>query len=235
MDQETSKIINRTVKNFYDRVFEYFNTSRQFYWDGWENLIPYFKTKSVKVLDLGCGNGRFGQWLEKKGKTVDYTGVDRNTGLLKYAKKTIKKGRFYQFDLLNAWPKLDKDYDAAILMAVLHHIPGRDNRLSLLKKVKSYLKKDGVMVFTVWHFNQYKRFNKQVIKWSSIGVNKNKVEANDWLLDWKKGQEAIRYIHLFDNEEIEWLYKNLKMEKLADFVSDGRQGQGNRYVVLKKV
>jgi len=83
--------------------------------------------------------------------------------------------------------------------------------------MKKLLAKDGILVFTTWNFNPEK-----IVK--NLG-------HGDFLLSYLS---AIRYVHLFANDEIKWLIKNLNMKLLADYTDDYNQGQSNRYLVLKR-
>ena len=206
-------------ENFYLKTQAYFNRSRQSPWPGWQKLLPYLQGPSLQVLDLGCGNGRFGIWLSQHRK-IAYTGLDNNQFLL----DQIPFGRLIKQDITKLWPIKNK-FGLIVLMAVLHHIPTKAARLKILERAKKLLAKNGLLVFTVWHFNKLKRFQNQVIK---------KLPDNDYILDWKKGVTAQRYIHLFDDKEINWLIKSLKLKLLANYVADGHLGQSNRYLVLKK-
>ena len=206
-------------EKFYLKTQAYFNRSRQSPWPGWQKLLPYLQGPSLQVLDLGCGNGRFGIWLSQHRK-IAYTGLDNNQFLL----DQIPFGRLIKQDITKLWPIKNK-FGLIVLMAVLHHIPTKAARLKILERAKKLLAKNGLLVFTVWHFNKLKRFQNQVIK---------KLPDNDYILDWKKGVTAQRYIHLFDDKEINWLIKSLKLKLLANYVADGHLGQSNRYLVLKK-
>lgn len=214
--------LNKLNKEFYLTTQEYFNTSRQFYWDGWKKLLSYLQGENLNVLDLGCGNGRFGKFLAEH-KTINYTGIDNNQYLLDRAAENFPGSHLFCYDLTKPWQVKGK-FDLIALMAVLHHIPTKTARLKILLRAKKLLKSGGILVFTCWHFNKLKRFNQQVIK---------KLINNDYILSWRRGTEAKRYVHLFDDAEIDWLIKNLKMKLIDDFVSDGKQGQGNRYLVLQ--
>ncbi len=210
-------------RRFYLKAQTYFNRSRQSPWDGWQKLLPYLPTDTLKVLDLGCGNGRFGIWL-KDYKKIDYTGLDSNQYLLNAAKVKLPGAKFFKADLIKPWPVKGK-FDLIALMAVLHHIPTKHTRLKILERAQKLLNKNGLLVFTVWHFNNINNFRRQVVR---------TLPDNDYILDWKRGVTAERYIHLFDNAEINWLIKSLKLKLIDDYVSDGRQHQGNRYIVLRK-
>ncbi|PJA21696.1 hypothetical protein COX59_03905 [Candidatus Beckwithbacteria bacterium CG_4_10_14_0_2_um_filter_47_25] len=207
-------------EKFYLKTQAYFNISRQSPWPGWQKLLSYLQGPTLQVLDLGCGNGRFGVWLSGQHR-IDYTGLDNNQFLL----DQIPFDRLIKQDITQPWPIKDK-FDLIVLMAVLHHIPTKPARLKILLRAKKLLAKDGLLVFTVWHFNKLKRFQNQVIK---------KLPDNDYILNWKRGVTAQRYIHLFTDTEINWLIKSLKLKLLADFVADGQQGQSNRYLILKNI
>lgn len=208
--------LNKLNEKFYLKTQEYFNTSRQFYWEGWEKLLPYLNPPAggLKVLDLGCGNGRFGKWLAEH-KTIDYTGIDNNQYLLDRACESLPQAKLINQDILKPWTLKDK-FDLIVLFAVLHHIPTLANRLKILQRAKKLLKPNGLLVFTTWQFDKSK-----IVK---------KIAKNDYLLYWKKGITALRYCHLFDDEEISRLVKNLKMRLVADFTAD----ENNRYLILAK-
>lgn len=209
----------RLNRDFYLKTQLYFNISRQSPWPGWQKLLPYLRGRTSKVLDLGCGNGRFGIWLSKYRK-IDYTGLDNNQYLL----DQVPFGHKINQDITKPWP-IKNQFGLIVLIAVIHHIPTRAARLKILLRAKKLLLPNGLLVFTVWHFNKLKRFQNQTIK---------KLPGNDYILDWRRGMTAKRYIHLFDDAEISWLIKKLKMKLLADYVADGRQGQSNRYLILAK-
>jgi len=233
MDNKTIKVLNNINKEFYLKTQVYFNRTRQFYWDGWKKLLPYLQDPSLKVLDVGCGNGRFGKFLQEKIEEVNYVGLDSNQYLLNKAKKTVKQGKLINQDILGKWPIKGK-FDLIVFFGVLHHIPSKDRRLKLLRKTKNYLKPGGLLVFSNWHFKKFKRFNSYVISWKKAGLSKSQVERNDYILDWKKGVTAYRYVHLVDDQEIKWLVSKLEMKLVKTFTADGKQGQGNKYIILKK-
>ena len=201
-------------KNFYLKTQEYFNTSRQFYWEGWKKLLPYLQGQTLKVLDLGCGNGRFGKFLSASRRII-YTGIDNNQYLLGRCREALPHATLINQDLLKPWPLKEK-FDLVVLFAVLHHIPTAANRLKVLKQAKKFLKPRGLLVFTTWQFDQAK-----IVK---------KIARNDYLLSWKKGITALRYCHRFTKKEIQDLIKALKLKLLAGFVAD----QNNRYLILLK-
>ena len=235
MDKKTVKQLNEINKQFYLSTVKYFNKSRQYYWQGWGKLS--LQGLSLKVLDVGCGNGRFGQFLMEKYKKVDYVGLDNNRYLLDQAKKVLPEAKLIEKNVLDDWG-LSGRFDLIAIIGLLHHIPGKENRLEVLKKAKKLLNKDGVIILTIWQFNKLKRMKRKIVAWeefvkiSGKEVDLSQLEKGDTIIDWKRGPRTFRYCHLMEEKELKWLVKNVGMKVKLDFVSDSKKGQGNRYIML---
>jgi SAM-dependent methyltransferase len=84
------KEINQLNKEFYEIHNESFDKSRKDnYWEGFLNTLKYLNNES-KVLDLGCGNARFLNFLLENKLKPNYLGVDNseefiNRNLAKHA------------------------------------------------------------------------------------------------------------------------------------------------------
>ncbi|MDZ4229466.1 MAG: class I SAM-dependent methyltransferase, partial [Patescibacteria group bacterium] len=94
-------------RRFYLKTQQYFNRSRQSPWPGWQKLLPYLQGQTLKVLDLGCGNGRFGIWLASH-YSIDYVGLDENQYLLDRAAATLPRARLIRHNLTKPWLIKDK-------------------------------------------------------------------------------------------------------------------------------
>lgn len=239
MDKKTINKINELNKEFYLKTQEYFNTTRQYSWAGWDSLLSYLpvsktgsQSRTLRVLDVGCGNGRFGGFLISKGIKIDYVGIDSNQYLLNVAQKKVPKGLFIYQDILKPI-KLKPKFDLVVLFGVLHHVPGRKTRMSLLKKLAKLLSNEGLLVFTNWHFNKLKRFNSYSVSIEKVGLSKNLMEKGDKILDWKKGMTAYRYCNLMPKSEVEEIKNKLGLKLIDEYTADAKSGQGNRYLILK--
>src|SRR5258706_16420982 len=94
MDQDTARRLNDINRRFYEVTAESFDQTRQSPWPGWEALLPYLPPRQtpLSVLDVGCGNGRFGVFLAQHlGMDVHYHGVDNSAGLLVGARPSLKR------------------------------------------------------------------------------------------------------------------------------------------------
>ena len=199
-------------ENFYLKTQVYFNTSRQSPWPGWQKLLKHLRGDSLQVLDLGCGNGRFGKFLSAH-RQIDYTGIHNNQYLLDAAAKKLPRARLIRHDLTTPWPIKD-NFDLVAILAVMHHLP-QPCRALLLKRAVTCLNPGGILFLSFWEFNKTKGKN---------------IGNNDYILSWKLGITAKRYCHLYTQEEIDGLIKPLNLQLLVNFIAD----TSNRYLILQK-
>lgn len=229
MDKKIAKALDRLNKEFYLKTQEYFNTSRQFYWVGWEKLLPYLKGQKLKVLDVGCGNGRFGKFLKEKDKKIDYMGIDDNQFLLDVAKKELPEAKIIKQDVLKKWLLKEKQ-DLVVIMGVMHHLALDDDREKIMRWAYESVKPDGIVFVSFWVFNLSSNFEKLKSDWNEVGIDEKKLDKNDYLLSWNRGVKAHRYCHLYDTKEIKKLVKTAKLEIIDDYIED----KSNRYLILKR-
>ena len=102
--------------------------------------LKFFKGK--KILDMGCGSGRFTLAFAKLGTKLS-VGVDLGDGGLKIGKSIAKKNKiknikFYKSNVLKL-PFKNNSFDFIFCKGVLHHTGNTYRGLSELKRV---LKKD---------------------------------------------------------------------------------------------
>src|SRR5690606_22973664 len=77
-----------------------FSNTRQNPWKGWEQVAQELRDRDLgvsvplRVLDLGCGNGRFLKYLtEEKFLVANYIGVDDSNLLLSEANDLVNKSK----------------------------------------------------------------------------------------------------------------------------------------------
>jgi tRNA (uracil-5-)-methyltransferase TRM9 len=240
--------LNQLNLNFYSQVSAAFDESRSHAWDGWRQLVePLSSLAEINLLDIGCGNGRFGQFLAEQNLPLKtYVGLDSNQELLQSAAKGLSRHNIdHQLiktdlveDLLGDGLPLTTPQskpNLVVLFGLLHHIPSLELRLKLVRLVANELETGGIMVFTLWLFNNFHRFHKKYISPSEINIKSDELEEGDYLLNWLRGEEAIRYCHYADRIEIESLVESTKLKIVSTYTADGREGDLNQYIILKKV
>ncbi len=253
MNKSFIRQLNKLNKQFYQQVATSFSESRSYYWQGWNKLVPYIQElanhhhNQVTVLDIGCGNGRFGSFLAEQlpDIKIKYIGIDNSKELLKIAQsqspsKNINS-EFIKIDIIESL--LDKSLEKKLksfsphfitALGVLHHVPSYELRQNFISQLANSLSSPGYLAFTTWNFLDTKRFQKKIIDPKQVKLDAQKLEKHDVILDWKRGETAHRYCHYTDREELKILVETSGLEQASRFKADSKSGKMNTYTVLKK-
>lgn len=231
MHQDVVRQLLALNRRFYDELAEPFVRSRAAPQPGFYRLVDLLPRPCDRLLDVGCGDGRFGRFLQARG-VRQYIGVDFSDSLLAQARATTP-GEFYQRDLSR--PDCLEGlglFDAVACLATLQHIPGRTNRVQLLAAMKACLASGGRLLLANWQFLASERQRRKVADWGEIGLSSAEVEPGDYLLTWQRGGSGLRYVALIDAAETAALVQEAGLHILAQFRSDGREGDLNLYTIL---
>ena len=209
-------LLKKVVKDYAD-IAEEFNQTRKNKWEEFDNFLKYIKDKNI-VADIGCGNGRFYEFLKKHKKTK-YIGIDNNRKLLEKAKKE-EGAKFMKGDLLKI--PLKKDIVNVVLeIASLHHIPSKKLREKAIKEANRVLKTNGIFIVSVWNLFQpkYKKYIRKAFLKSILTLGK--YDTRDTFIPWAKKTE--RYYYAFKENELQKLlekngFKILEKEKNNNIV-----------------
>mgnify|MGYP002713009337 CR=1 FL=1 len=224
--------VNQT---FYDSFADSFSHTRKMINNGFDDLLTAVPEGAKSLLDVACGNGRFGKYLFEHDAIQSYTGVDFSAELLKIARE-ITGGAVYQRDLTQP-DALDGlgQFDIVACLAALHHIPGEDLKVRLLKNMKARLSENGRIFLSMWEFMDSERQQRKVRDWSEIGLSPEDVGPNDYLLTWQTGGFSYRYACMIDEAETAVLAEKAGLKIIKQFRSDGREGNLSLYAVLEKL
>lgn len=224
MNRKTAKKILQKVKKDYNKIASEFDQTRKRDWEEFEKLLPYLKDNQ-KMVDLGCGNGRFFRFL-KKHKKIKYTGIDISENLLKEAKKAFPKAKFISGDLLDI--PIKEKVDTVVSIASLHHIPSKKLRQKAVKEMGGILKKDGILMIMVWNLFQpkYKKYiwKARIKSLLSLG----KYDMRDTFIPWGK-TGVDRYYYAFESEEL----KNLLIRNGFEVLEE-KTGNNLSFICKKK-
>ncbi|OGC51240.1 hypothetical protein A2982_04020 [candidate division WWE3 bacterium RIFCSPLOWO2_01_FULL_39_13] len=247
MNSRTFREIIQLNKDFYDRAGEEFSKTRQSAWPGWgrvikpvEQILP--RNRKTSILDIGCGNGRFYEYLAEKTPKdrISYRGVDSSQRLLLEAKNKYKNmdARFEEMDVITKFPEFAEYYDVIVIFGVAHHIPSSKYREKWFNVVTHNLQKNGILVFTIWDFQNDPRYKNSIqsVKTNIININSKDLENGDFFLGWQNIKNVYRYCHSYSEDEISEILSILQkngMKSVEDFYSDGRSGRLNRYFICQ--
>jgi ubiquinone/menaquinone biosynthesis C-methylase UbiE len=238
MDKNVAdKLLAQTREN-YDSFAESFAQTRNYFWPEMKSLAADYCQAGDRVLDIGCGNGRFYPAFKEIG--AKYTGVDNSQNLIALAKKNFSEANFAVADAL-VLPFQANEFDVAVSMAVLHHIPGIAARRKFFAQAHRVLKPGGRFIFTVWDlrlpsivkFKQWKRLRSFLKSQIKIILGKEKLDFGDFYIPWQNKYQ--RYVHSFTMRELKKLAlaAGFEIEKTGVTAFGGKEG--NLYIVAKKV
>jgi SAM-dependent methyltransferase len=228
MDEITIRRLNDINREFYRVTADQFDQTRGRAWPGWARLLPHVGSP-LSVLDVGCGNGRFGVYLGEHVAEVSYHGIDSNPALLARARANLPDGRFSQRDVVENPPDAGQ-YDLVGLFGVIHHLPGGRQRRDFMRALAARVEPGGLLAFACWRFYDFERFRERITPWPDDLV----VEAGDYLLDWRRGETALRYCHHVDDDEHAALVAATGLDEIDTYRADGFSGTVNRYSILRK-
>lgn len=230
MDELIINRLNTINRDFYRTTAANFDKSRGSAWPGWDKLLPHLSLP-MSVLDVGCGNGRLGVFLHDKfGTDVLYHGVDNSPELLAAARAALPEVTFEERDIVDNPPDAGT-YSLVTLFGVMHHIPGAERRLALMRKLAERVAPGGLLVFTTWRFYEVEKLRERITPWpADLAAN---VEAGDYLLDWRRGVTALRYCHYVDDAEQAALIAASGLTEIDTYRADGYTDADNSYSILR--
>ena len=233
MNHATRQRLAAINRIFYRDVAEEFDRTRARPWAGWQPLLPHLAVlpSEPRVLDVGCGNGRFGRYLQQHLGTIQYTGVDYSPEMLQITRERLPDAQLLSRDLVSEAPPAGP-FDLVVCFGFLHHIPGIVQRMELVRALGSALAAGGMLTFVTWRFADFERFRQRIVRWPAELANQ--VEPNDYLLDWRRGARALRYCHHFDGAEHEALLHASGLGELASWYADGPENAANRFSLLQR-
>ncbi len=232
MNDEVARQLLDLNRRFYGVLAGPFAETRETPQPGFTRLLAALSQTPVSVLDVGCGNGRFGHFLAQHNALAHYAGVDFSGELLTKAAMRVP-GDYFQRDLSQPGC-LDGliQYDTVVCLAVLQHIPGHANRVRLLREMGDRLGENGRLILSTWQFMDSDRQRRKLRDWAEVSLSAADVEPNDYLLTWQRDGFGLRYVCYVDEAETAVLAQKANLAILDQFRSDGKEGNLNLYTIL---
>lgn len=213
MQKEYANELLAASRTGYEKIAADFSRTRGTFWPELlfvRDLIP----DESRLLDIGCGNGRFLGTLG--GKTLDYTGIDFSEGLIGVARERYRDRANTSFIVGDALtlPFPDRLFDNAVSFAVLHHIPSRAYRVQFLREAARVVKPGGLIVVTAW--NVWHSRPRIVLEFALKKIfGGTHADFGDAILDFGT-EKNTRYVHALTMSKIRSLAREagLTIERL---------------------
>ncbi|XP_011691611.1 PREDICTED: alkylated DNA repair protein alkB homolog 8 isoform X2 [Wasmannia auropunctata] len=136
------------VHKVYEEISNHFSETRH---KRWPNVTKFLENlqEGTLLLDVGCGNGKY----LCGNRNVYKLGCDRSSGLMDICRK--RGFEVLQCDCLYL-PYRDDSVDAAVSIAVIHHLSTRERRRRAISEMVRVLKPGGRCLIYVWAMEQRK-------------------------------------------------------------------------------
>ena len=232
---------------FYRHYADAFHSTRGYGWRGWRSLLDDLAHHPSRVLDIGCGGGRFADflqriWVDEQGGVLDsYMGLERSKELLGIAQERSLGFycQWFSFDWSSALIEGERvkfESNWVVLFGVMHHIYSFEARVALVVWAARHLSLDGFISISLWDFGASERYEKKYLPWDQSlskysELSSDLIEPGDRLLGWAGESHTPRYCHWMSaSEEVAWLEEIAKSApQLSSPHLTTIEGDMNRY------
>ena len=245
--------IKQDLQSFYNTEAKKYAETRKKFWHEEKAILdaitPLFEEwKKIRVLEFGCGSGRFASLLNQKfPEQFDYVWIDLSDELLSYASQDNPNLTFFQWDITKLVKNFEQEsFDLIVWTSSFQHIPTSKERSYLMKNFYRLLDYDGILLLTNWSLSDWfiKKHWKIVMKARILSRFKmNKWSARDLLVprtdeNWKVYE---RFYHFFSLEELKnlatfsglTLKKNIFIDKDWHFTDNEKISRSSFFVTTK--
>jgi SAM-dependent methyltransferase len=251
MNRDTVLALNAINRAFYSSHAASFSATRQSAWRGFERAVAWIAGARPaggvpRILDVGCGNARFAEaLLAVLDPPFAYVGIDASNALLAEPRARHADHREFRFTTHDfVTDRLEsalgpEHFHTILLLGVLHHVPGRATRQSLLAECAQRLAPGGVLVLTLWRFEHLERLRKRLVPWPDLPdrggpvLDLAELEPGDHLLPFGPSDDALRYCHALSDDESSELLASVPLERADTWLADGETEDLNEWCVLR--
>lgn len=192
------------VRATYETIADSYAASRRVPWPEVAAFVDSLPA-GCRVLDLGGGHGRHARVIAERGHRV--LALDFSRRLLEIG-RTISAPPAWRTRVewveadATAIPLQSDSLDACICIAVLHHLPSRDERLAALREIGRVLRPGGPAFLSAWVLDQ-PRFATIARRRAACPADVRGDVEVPWPMP--DGSRVPRYYHLFQEGELESL------------------------------
>jgi len=178
------------VRDTYDRIGAHFSKTRNTAWPEVESFIEAAGAADLAV-DVGCGNGRHVETLQRRATRV--LGVDVSRSLLDAAIERVPDVVFLLGDA-SRLPIASGRVDLAVYIATLHHLPTREARIASLDELARVLDPGGTALVSAWSVTH-----------DTFDVSDDAETGFDTTVEWTLpgGETVPRFYHVYAPAEFQ--------------------------------
>lgn len=213
--------------------------------------------RPLRAFDLACGNLRFEAFLaEQVDRPLELYGVDSCDELAfdeSGHADSVTGFMYRKLDVLEAL--MDKSHSGAVLLAdvpaadlsvcfgFMHHVPDVELRENVLRMLLARTRAGGIAAVSFWAFAEDPHLARKAVGATARAAEEppfegflpRSLEPGDYLLDWQ-GAAPYRYCHSFGEDEVSRLAEAVSgdADEVGRFSADGRAGNLNRYLILRR-
>ncbi len=229
MQQKTAQNLLERSRDSYNNMAQEFSRTRGKFWEELAFLSEH-ATPHMRVLDIGCGNGRFYPLLKER--EVEYVGLDNSEGLLAEARRLHPEANFVEGDA-TALPFPNAAFDIAFSFATIHHIPSRALRKKFITEALRVLEPGSTLVITTWYLWSPRYIAKFILSAIKSVFMLSPLDVGDAMLTFGK-EKHERYLHAFTERELGRLLSKNGFEIVGSEIIEQKSGQKNILIVARK-
>lgn len=213
--------------------------------------------RPLRVFDLACGNLRFEAFLaEETDRPLELYGVDSCDELAfdeSGHADSVTGFMYRKLDVLEALMSKSRCgaalladvpvADLSVCFGFMHHVPGVELREDVLRMLLARTRAGGIAAVSFWAFAEDPRLARKAVGATARAAEEppfegflpRSLEPGDYLLDWQ-GAAPYRYCHSFGEDEVSRLAEAVSgdADEVGRFSADGRAGNLNRYLILRR-
>ena len=232
------KNIMQSLTDFYTNSSEKRSSTRKKPWPEFDHILTYInevalanqqrigegkakkEAEPLRILELGCGDGRFAEYLDKHFEhDFVYIGIDSSKGLIDIANKTEydNKISFQVHDMMDIVSYQDQQsVDVVVSIASIQHLHYR-HRQALWNEVYRILNYGGKHITTNWSYSSWffsKHWNAIIAGWVLQLFNNRVFSRSDYIIPFQspksesKSQDLkteFRFYHIYSRNALKHL------------------------------
>lgn len=143
------------VKNHFEEEAEEYDGSILKIIPGYQNMvdtlirsIPFENSKSINVLDLGCGTGNITKGVKNRYPQAHVTCVDLAESMIKITQYKLAEYEDIEYHVadLRDFQYVENNYDLIISSMAMHHLPTDEEKISVYHKIYNSLWEGGAFL-----------------------------------------------------------------------------------------